>query len=174
MNATSSAAPVCCFPPIAGADARVLILGTMPGQASLAAGQYYAHPRNAFWPIMGDLLGFSAQAGYAQRCQALRHRRVALWDVLASCHRRGSLDSNIRSDSLEVNDFAGFLARHPNVTAVCFNGGPAEQLFRRHVIRAGADLPPLQYLRLPSTSPAHAARRFQQKLEAWRVLLELL
>lgn len=158
------------FPPIAHADACILILGSMPGVASLAAGEYYAHPRNAFWPIMGELIGARPELEYAARTKRVMARRIAVWDVLKSCVRGGSLDSSIDEDSIVPNDFAAFFEKHSNIVRVYFNGGKAEQAFRRYV------LPGLQaeveFARLPSTSPAHAGRTFAQKLAAWRVILE--
>lgn len=156
------------FAPIATRDARILILGSMPGQASLAAGQYYAHPRNAFWPIMATLLGFDAALDYPARTMALAAAGVAVWDVLHSCRRPGSLDSSIEAESLVVNDLAGFLAGHRAIEHIFFNGSAAEKLFRKHL---GADpsIAKLRLTRLPSTSPAHAALNFAQKLAAWRV-----
>lgn len=160
------------FPPIARADAQILILGSMPGVASLTAGQYYAHPRNVFWRIMGELVGAGPELEYAARVERVMARRIAVWDVLKSCVRGGSLDSSIEADSILPNDFAGFFARHPGIARVYFNGGTAERLFRRYVMaelgdRAGV----IQFVRLPSTSPAHAGRTFAQKLVAWRVIL---
>ncbi|MFO1409797.1 MAG: DNA-deoxyinosine glycosylase [Steroidobacteraceae bacterium] len=158
------------FPPVARRDARLLILGSMPGAASLAAGEYYAHPRNAFWTIVGGLGGAAADARYARRTAALRATRIALWDVIASCRRRGSLDAAIERGSVRVNDFAGFLARHPRIACVAFNGGTAEALFRRHVLprlAAAGTARPLRLLRLPSTSPAHAGLTLARKRAAW-------
>lgn len=153
------------FPPVARADARVLILGSMPGQASLAACQYYAHPRNLFWPIMGALYGAGPDQPYDVRLQALQDHQVALWDVLQSCVRETSLDADILHEI--PNDFAAFLAAHPRMTHVFFNGAKAAQSFKRHV----RDYPPsLMLTTLPSTSPAHAARNFAQKREAWSVI----
>ena len=157
------------FPPIAMPDARVLILGSMPGQASLAAGQYYAHPRNAFWPLMGKLLGFDSALDYPARVAVLNDARIAVWDVLASCHRPGSLDSAIAAESLVANDLAGFMANHRLVSHVFFNGGTAEKLFRRHVLPI-LGTTNLHLTRLPSTSPAHAALSFTQKLAAWNAV----
>ena len=157
------------FPPIATSGARILILGSMPGQASLAAGQYYAHPRNAFWPLMGSLLGFDSAQEYSARVEALNDSRIAVWDVLASCHRPGSLDSAIAKDSLVANDLSGFLAAHSLIDHIFFNGGTAETLFHRHILPTLATNN-LQLTRLPSTSPAHAALGFAQKLSAWRAI----
>ena len=157
------------FAPVAESPARMLILGSMPGAASLSAGQYYAHPRNAFWKIMGELVGFDAEAPYAQRLNALVAAGIALWDVVHSCQRQGSLDTAIESSSIKVNDFVEFFCRHPHIKVVCFNGAAAERCYRKHV------LPQLQadfsYARLPSTSPAHAAVSFERKLASWRQTL---
>jgi hypoxanthine-DNA glycosylase len=156
------------FPPVAGQDAQTLILGSMPGVASLEARQYYAFGRNAFWQIMGELFGAGPQLEYRQRLDMLVNNRIALWDVIAACHRPGSLDSAIRESDLVINDFSGFLETHRNIERICFNGQKAASLFRQKV------LPSLkghyQFITLPSTSPAHAARNYIQKLEAWSVI----
>lgn len=156
------------FPPVAQRGARLLVLGSMPGVASLEAGEYYAHPHNQFWRIMGELLGFAPAAGYAKRTAALAAAGVALWDVVRSCRRPGSLDAAIDDDSIVVNDFAVFLAQHRRIARVCFNGRKAESAWRRHV-KPG--LPPTRkfdYRLLPSTSPAHAGMSYRRKLQIWR------
>ncbi len=159
-----------CFPPIASPDARVLILGSMPGRASLAAGQYYAHPRNAFWPIMGALLGLDPALPYPERAARLAAAGVALWDVLHACTRPGSLDAAIDRDSAEHNDLAAFFAAQPGIRHVFFNGAAAAALFRRHgQLPAGTT-----GTRLPSTSPAHAGRSFADKLAAWQAVADAL
>ncbi|MEG3789205.1 DNA-deoxyinosine glycosylase [Lysobacter sp. CCNWLW3] len=153
------------FAPVAAADARVLVLGSMPGEASLAEARYYAHPHNRFWPIMGELVGAAPALPYEQRLQRLLDAGIALWDVLASCERVGSLDTAIRAP--QANDFAGFFAAHPRVATVLFNGAQAETSFRRLVLPGlAAPLPALR--RLPSTSPANASHRPEAKLTAWR------
>ena len=162
-----------CFPPIVSPDARVLILGSMPGRASLAAGQYYAHPRNTFWPIMGCLLDFDASRDYPARVDALKVGGIAVWDILDSCHRPGSLDSAIADDSLVANDLPGFLATHAEIHHVFFNGAKAESCFRRHIKLTMAE-PQIGFARLPSTSPAHAGLSFERKLEAWRAITRAL
>jgi len=156
------------FPPIADRRARVLVLGSMPSEASLAAGQYYAFRHNQFWRIVGAVCEFEHDAPYARRKAAVKRCRIALWDVLESCVRPGSLDSAIREESIQVNDFASFLAAHPGIRRVCFNGRKAEHAWRRRVL---PDLPAarkLEYRLLPSTSPAHAGMSYLAKLEAWR------
>ncbi|WP_374335585.1 DNA-deoxyinosine glycosylase [Methyloversatilis sp.] len=162
-----------CFPPVADpVTARVLILGSMPGVASLAAQRYYAHPRNQFWPIMGALFGAGPDLPYAQRLHALTDAGVALWDVLASCERDGSLDAAIDARSAQANDFVTFLATHPGIVRIAFNGGTAEKHFRRDVMPHLRPLRPLDLLRLPSTSPAHAGMDAAEKLARWRAALQ--
>lgn len=160
------------FAPISRPDARILILGSMPSRQSLARQQYYAHPRNVFWPILTKLLEIEA-ATYAERVAQLTARGVAVWDVLQACYRSGSLDSAIDDRSIVTNDFPGFFRAHPGVRNVYFNGAKAESLYRKHVrpvlSGAAADLP---LRRLPSTSPAHAGMSFGEKLAAWRVVVE--
>lgn len=157
------------FPPILGPEPRVLILGSMPGDTSLAKGEYYGHTHNAFWPIMGNILGFEPNAPYPERTAALMRHRIALWDVIASCERPGSLDSSIRHDSVEVNDFATLLNRNPSLTRILFNGRGAEQAFRRHAVaQLNESSRAIKRVYLPSTSPAYAGMRFTEKLAAWR------
>ena len=155
------------FAPVASPSARVLILGSIPGRASLQAQQYYAHPRNQFWPLMAALFSIASDAPYAARLKALQSQGIALWDVMHSCERPGSLDASIDASTVLPNDFADFFARHPSVRTVCFNGATAADTYRRHVLPGLADVG-MHYVRLPSTSPAHAARSFEQKLATWR------
>ncbi|UNK43693.1 DNA-deoxyinosine glycosylase [Luteimonas sp. S4-F44] len=154
------------FAPVVGPGARVLVLGSMPGVASLDAGRYYAHPRNLFWPIMGALFDAGPDLPYAQRLARLRTAGIALWDVAGECVRPGSLDARIEAGSVVANDIAGLLAAHPGIDRIRFNGSAAQTLFRRHVLPTLPHVPDLA--RLPSTSPAHAALRFDDKLAAWR------
>lgn len=156
------------FPPIARPSARVLVLGSMPSAASLAAGQYYAHPRNQFWPIVGTICGFDPRAPYTRRVAALCAVGVAVWDVVASCTRTGSLDSGIDEDSIVVNPFAAFLAGHSHIERVCFNGRKAEAAWHRYVLPRLLMTRELGYVVLPSTSPAHAALSYSRKLTSWR------
>ncbi|HEY0921670.1 DNA-deoxyinosine glycosylase [Rheinheimera pacifica] len=153
-------------------QARVLLLGSMPGAASLAQQQYYAHPRNLFWPIMAELAGFSANLPYPEKVRALNASGIALWDVIASCQRAGSLDSAIRDE--QVNDFAGFFASQPNLAAIGFNGGKAWQSFKRHVLPLQIVPAGIKLITLPSTSPAHAALDFNAKLQQWQQLRPFL
>jgi TDG/mug DNA glycosylase family protein len=167
--ASERAKPIRSFPPIAAPDARILILGSMPGQASLDAGQYYAHPHNAFWRIMGVLVGAGPDLPYEERVRVLKQHGIAVWDVLASCVRPGSLDSNITNEI--PNDFAAFFAAHPHLAHIGLNGGKAAASFKRHAV----PLCPARVVvtLLPSTSPAHAARTFAQKCALWRAALPL-
>lgn len=164
-----SMAHIYSFAPIADRNAEILILGSMPGRASLAAGQYYAHAQNAFWRIISELLQFDLALPYEVRVQALKSARIALWDVLRSCWREGSLDSMIEADTQTANDFRTFFRTHPQITQVFFNGAKAETCFRRQVPRE-IDGRVLRYTRLPSTSPANASMSYARKLEAWRTI----
>lgn len=160
------------FAPLVGDGARILVLGNMPGVASLQAGRYYAHPRNAFWPIAAEVFDFDATAPYDARVAALTAAGVAVWDVLRSCRRVGSLDASVEPDSMVANDFGGFFAAYPTITHVCFNGAAAEKNYRRLVgplDPGGASRAP-RHTRLPSTSPAHTVS-YAAKLEAWRAAL---
>jgi hypoxanthine-DNA glycosylase len=160
-----------CFEPVARADARVLVLGSVPGVVSIERQRYYAHDRNAFWPLMERLLGDGSSLDYPARLDLLIDSGIALWDVLASAKRRGSLDSAIVSCSEVPNDIAGFLDSHPYITHIFFNGAKAAESFQRH---AGKRITPgqVQLVRLPSTSPANAAMNFDAKLKAWSVIAD--
>ena len=160
------------FAAVACDDARVLILGTLPSTKSLERGEYYAKKANKFWWIMGELVGASPDKTYEDRLELLRKSGIALWDVCASADRSGSLDSKILLPSVVANDFSSFLSANPHVKLICFNGGPAEKLFRRKVLKS---LPPsISSIRrevLPSTSPAYAAMSPEKKLARWRKCL---
>jgi hypoxanthine-DNA glycosylase len=154
------------FAAVSESSARVLILGSLPGAMSLQQQQYYAKPQNAFWRIMGSLVGAGPNLPYAERLRTLTQAGIALWDVCASAQRIGSLDAAIKHHA--VNDFESFFRAHPNIELVCFNGQKAASLYRKSVF---AGLPPamqqLSTLILPSTSPANAALRYEQKLRQW-------
>ena len=156
------------FEPVAASTAKVLVLGTLPGQESLRRGEYYAHPRNSFWRIVETLFGISAESAYAERVRMLSEAGVALWDVCATANRPGSLDLSIRHDTVVPNEFAAFLKAHPQLKLICFNGAKAATLFRKHVKLNGA----IRYVDLPSTSPAHAAMSFAEKVKRWSVIRE--
>ena len=160
---------IASFEPIECKSARVLILGSMPGAMSLAEKQYYAHPRNSFWKIMSAILGIPETATYEERIWALQGAGIALWDVLRSCIREGSLDADIEADSITANDFSTFFSRHPSIELVCFNGATAEKYFKRYVMPTLKQN--MRCVRLPSTSPAHASLSFDEKVVAWRVAI---
>ena len=160
-----------CFEPVERSDARVLVLGSVPGVVSIEQQRYYAHGRNAFWPLMERLLGDGSSLDYPARLELLMDSGVALWDVLASATREGSLDSSIISGSEVPNDIVGFLDSHPYITHIFFNGAKASMSFQRHF---GKRIIPgrRQLFQLPSTSPAYAAMSFDAKLHAWRVVAD--
>jgi hypoxanthine-DNA glycosylase len=157
------------LPPIVSKRSKLLILGSMPGEASLRAGQYYAHPRNAFWRIMGELFGASPSLPYQDRVAILQSVGIALWDTLQAS--TGSLDASITEEA--PNDFRALFAEYPSITHVFFNDGTAEGAFRRHVLPSLCEDRHV-FARLPSTSPAHAAMRLEAKVRAWSVLKKVL
>lgn len=165
MTATTS------FAPIEGESARVLILGSIPGVASLSAGQYYAHRQNAFWKIMDRVLDIAPAANYEARVEALKHANIALWDVLESCIRPGSMDAAIDLNSAKTNDIAGMLQRQPDLHTICFNGSAAEKIFKRRIQPSLGNVS-VKYIRLPSTSPAYASMSFEVKLATWKNALQ--
>ena len=156
------------FPPVCCPDARILILGSLPGQRSLQAGQYYAHPQNAFWRIMRELVG--AAGSYEGRCERLVERGIALWDVLEASVRPGSTDADIELHTAQANDFNKFFREHRAIERVCFNGRKAADMFRRFVT-LDKTVRPRQFETLPSTSPAYAAMPFAEKLARWRAAI---
>lgn len=164
-------AQIYSFPPIESRPSRILILGTMPGKVSLRERQYYAHPQNAFWRIMGEILGFDPASPYHARVAAVQFAGIAIWDVLRSCVRPSSLDSAINASSVVPNDFPAFLAEHPQIQRICFNGAKAEALYMKHVRPRLAANPDVQHLRLPSTSPANASWSLSEKLRAWQAIV---
>ncbi len=153
------------FPPISNPDAKILILGTMPGAQSLATNQYYANPRNAFWKILFTLTNSPFSDDYEQRKSLLLENHIALWDVLEVCVRPGSLDSAIEQEV--PNDFDSFLKTHPNIRHIYFNGQKAAAFFKKYVKLENE----YHLTTLPSTSPAHAGKSFEAKLKDWNVIL---
>ena len=158
------------FPPIEDVTACVLILGSMPGKASLRAQQYYAHPRNAFWRIMSDLISASPTLPYEARIEIVKQAGIAVWDVLASCVRASSMDTDIDITTINPNNFEAFFLTHPQITHVFFNGALAEKCYQTNIM-PGLHARQLHYSRLPSTSPAHAAMPYEKKLNAWKDIL---
>ena len=155
-------------------QAKILILGSMPSVTSLQKQQYYAHSRNAFWHIMSALFNDAKPLDYQQGQSLMEAERIAVWDVLKSCVREGSLDSAIEKESIEINDFIRFFEAFEQVEWVFFNGGTAQKLFKKNVYqRLPTEYKTLSYTKLPSTSPAYAAMRYEAKLAAWAVLKTL-
>jgi len=155
------------FAPVVDTETRLLILGSLPGDASLKAAQYYAHPRNAFWPLIGGVLGEDLLAlRYQQRLDRLTARGVGLWDVIASAERSGSLDAAIRSP--EAADLRGLIGGLPRLKAVAFNGKLAAKLGRRII----GDVAGVCFIDLPSSSPAHAIP-LTSKANIWNSLTDL-
>lgn len=171
MSARLSSTLIVGFEPVAAPDSAVLILGSMPSVASLDRGQYYGLPRNAFWPIMAELFGVPADRPYAERLAGLTRNRIALWDVIHTCHRPGSLDAAIDVSTAKANDFPHFFKTHRDIQRVFFNGRKAEQMYERLVLPGlDSQKASLRRATLPSTSPAHAAMRFPEKLQCWAVV----
>jgi double-stranded uracil-DNA glycosylase len=153
---------------VSSENAVVLILGSMPGKESLLQQQYYAHPRNLFWDIMEQMLGINKSLPYQERLTKLKQNRIALWDVVSECRRKGSLDSNIDITSASANDFVSFFQHYNNIRNVFFNGKKAENLFKYFVLKKGLlEHVNLTYYYLPSTSPANASISREVKLEQW-------
>ncbi|MFX1762644.1 DNA-deoxyinosine glycosylase [Paraburkholderia sp. A1RI-2L] len=157
-----------CFAPVVDAHTRVLILGSLPGEASLAHQQYYAHKQNRFWHLVGEVIGANLPAmAYDARLQTLLEHRVGLWDVVAQARREGSLDGNIRDHA--GNDLIALIEGLPALEAIAFNGGTAARIGGRIL---GPHAQRFRILRMPSSSPAHASMNFAAKLAAWRALGE--
>lgn len=163
--------------PVYQATANILILGSMPGQASLDSQQYYGHPRNQFWPLLAQVFGIDANLDYASRCQQLLQAKVALWDVIGRCQRQGSLDSAIVGSSIHFNPLAEFCQQLPDLQQIWLNGGKAAQSFRQyqrqmqHQQQSAGNWPASNLIirELPSTSPAHASLSFAEKLAKWQL-----
>lgn len=158
------------FPPIVPYRPRTLILGSMPGTESLRRQQYYGHPRNAFWQIIGTLIGFDAELDYCRRLLIIKQHHIALWDVLEHCERRGSLDSAIRPASEKANLVAELLQSHHSIRTVLFNGKKAETTFKRHINPQlhGLHTAKIRYETLPSSSPANARLTVAEKCKSWQ------
>ena len=157
-----------CFPPVVDVSTRVLVLGSLPGEVSLARAQYYAHPQNQFWRLIGAVVGADLKAlDYPDRLKALQAGGVGLWDVIGSAERQGSLDTAIRDH--QANDLGALVATLPRLRAVAFNGGKAAKIGRDQIgAAAGAEL-----IDLPSSSPAYTLE-FDRKLAEWMRLKPFL
>lgn len=149
----------------------------MPSEMSLLKQQYYGHQRNAFWPIMLSIFYHSSgvdKPSYSQRTRLLTENNIAVWDVLQSCTREGSLDTEIKMDSIKTNDFKTFYSEHTRITRVCFNGAKAEAIYNKYVLpQVKKKFEHIEYFKLPSTSPAYAAMTLQQKITIWANSLSL-
>ena len=162
------------FAPAGSSQPSVLILGSLPGIASLNQQQYFAHPRNQFWPIAAEIMGFEADSSYAERLSILTERRIMLWDVVYSAYRKGSLDSSIKTEGLQVNEFFDLLNPR-SVRLVVFNGAAAEKYFNQYAVpellKKGLEEAMFpKMIKMPSTSPANASFSFEQKLSKWRYI----
>lgn len=158
------------FVPVSAPDARVLVLGSLPSRLSIERGEYYGNPRNAFWRIMGELFDAGPDWPYEKRVSQLTNNGIAVWDVLQSSHRPGSMDADIDEASSIANNFSAFFAAHSDLELVCFNGKKAAALFAKLVVPGlPVDFSHMAYVTLPSTSPAYAAMSFAAKLERWSI-----
>jgi TDG/mug DNA glycosylase family protein len=156
--------------PIIGRNPRIIILGSMPGIISINAAQYYANPRNLFWVVLADLFSIDIDCSYESKVQQIQQLPIIVWDTLKACHRKGSLDSKILNTDIEANDIDALLKQFPAVQAIAFNGGASAKYFDRLVKpQLAADLD-LELLKMPSTSPANAGMKREQKLKIWRRL----
>lgn len=160
------------FPPIIGTNPKILILGSSPGVISLKKQQYFAHPRNAFWPIMEQLFDIDVSLGYEHSVMQCEKLPIVIWDSLKQCKRQGSLDSAIQKETVVANDFAKLLAEYTEIKHVFCNGGASYQWFKRLALPS-LSCPP-KVVQLPSTSPAHASISFEKKLLQWRCILKIL
>jgi TDG/mug DNA glycosylase family protein len=169
---TGSGLQIQGFPPICSPHVHTLIVGSMPSRESLARQRYYAHPRNSFWRIMCELLEITA-TDYADQASQVAENGIAVWDVLLTCIRHSSLDSDIDDNSIVSNDFKRFYEQHTGITRVFFNGAKAEMVYRKHVLpELAGHQAEIKLQRLPSTSPAHASMSVAQKLKKWQVILQ--
>jgi hypoxanthine-DNA glycosylase len=155
--------------PLINTDARVLILGSMPGKVSLARGQYYAHPQNKFWYLIYSVFGRSPDTDYKKKISFLKSRKIALWDVIKECERSGSSDAEITDPMM--NEVYTLLNENPNIKYIVFNGHKSEQLFKKY-IKSSFERE-ISFFRLPSSSPANASISLDKKLEAWRLIRDL-
>ncbi len=156
------------FPPVENKNAKILILGTMPGKTSLEKGEYYAYKYNVFWKILFGLFKENISKDYETKKKMLTNNNIALWDVLKYCYRKGSADADIKDEI--PNDFAIFYKSHPHIKHVFFNGTAAMKYYKRHVGFSEK----LSYKVLPSTSPANARMSFEEKLKKWFVIIDAL
>ncbi len=164
-----------CFPAAIPAEIHILILGSFPGKLSLQKNQYYAHPRNVFWRIMGEAFKFDCEIDYQKRIAIVNDHGIGIWDVMQSCRRHGSLDSKIETASIVANDFTNFFDCHPELRLIVFNGSKAETEFKKRVLPKLGDInTSFEMIRMPSTSPAMATMNYQEKYKAWSAIKKYL
>lgn len=157
------------FFPIIDEHSRVLILGSMPGVESLRLQQYYANPRNQFWKIIYSLFNSEPDPNYEERVSFIKSNKIAVWDVIGTCYREGSLDSNIREE--KVNDFSALFEAYPNLKTVLFNGGKAYETYKKWI--GFGTIPNLTFHKLTSSSPANT-KKYEEKLREWVVIKDLV
>ena len=161
------------FPPIVNFGANVLVVGSLPSRKSIETSEYYAHPQNAFWRIMGELFGAGCNVPYAERIDILKANNIAIWDVLAKSVRPGSMDAHIDLSKSKPNDFMSFLKTYSNIRLMCFNGQKAATMFRDMVLSQHCEFySGLRFETLPSTSAAFASMPFEEKLRKWTIVLK--
>ncbi len=157
------------FPPLIDKSSQILILGSIPGVESLQRQQYYAHPRNQFWKILYTIFSVELELEYEHKLEFLKNKRIALWDVIASCHREGSLDTNIKEES--ANDFSSLFQEYTTLKGVFFNGSKAFETYKKLVgMKSEKNI---DFVKLTSTSPANT-KKFAQKFEEWKVIQSYL
>jgi len=157
------------FQPIIDERSRILILGSMPGIESLRLQQYYANPRNQFWKILYELFDTQASQGYEERVSFIKIRKIALWDVIGTCYREGSLDSKIREE--KVNNFSALFEAYPDLKAILFNGGKAYETYKKWIgFGASSNI---TFHRLTSSSPANT-KKYEEKQREWSVIRDIL
>ena len=161
------------FHPVINNHAQILILGSMPGSISLEKNEYYAHPRNLFWKIIESTFDIPLELTYGKRIDRLIYNKLALWDVLQHCQRKGSLDSNIMTTSEEANNFLAFFEHYNHIKRICFNGTKAFNAFKKHILKNNPSVSDqYQLITLPSTSPANASIPTSIKYEKWKDALD--
>ncbi len=156
------------FPPIANSDAKILILGTMPGKTSLEINEYYGYKYNVFWKILFIIFNKKYSEDYKIKKNLIKINKIALWDSLKYCVRKGSLDSNIRNE--KANNFKDFFTQHPDIKHIIFNGKASFSYYKKYIGLSNN----FEYYSLPSTSPANARKNFEEKLKEWRIIYKLI
>lgn len=158
------------LPPVVDEKSELLILGSMPGRISLDRQQYYGNERNHFWSILTTIFDEPIPEKYEERLAFLLHHKISLWDTIASCERQGSLDSAIKKEI--PNDFAWLFEQYPQIRKVLFNGGKAEQVFKKYYKQSG--WPHIEFIRLPSTSPVPGknVKSYDEKLVLWKEAIQ--